>query len=95
MGWLIIRVFNDRIGKNVIDVLKKRSALGTPDAQEVARLTERFGVEANLSASRPLPHKEWPWSIAAYTSRSRDGIGRAVGQFIFLPARPKKKEQET
>ena len=90
MAWLIIRVCNDRQWKNTTDILKRRSKLCTPHPRDVAELAERFGVEVNTNGGL-VPVREWPWSVVAYTSRRKDGIGRSGGQFTSLAARPKRK----
>lgn len=93
MAWLIVRVCDDRQGKNTIDLFKQRSKLCTPTTEDVAHVAERFGVEVHTTFPKPATHKEWPWSVVAYTSRSRDGIGRSGGQFIHLPAKPKPRSR--
>lgn len=93
MAWLIIRVCGDRQGKNTFNVLRGRSKLCTPKRSDVARLAEKFGVEAHIDGGI-ASHKEWPWSVVAYTSRSRDGIGRSGGQYVSLMARPKRREAQ-
>ncbi len=88
MAWLIIRVCDDRQGKHTVDVLRKRSKLCDPKTSDIAQLAEKHGVEVHISFRAP-PRKEWPWSIVAYTSRSKDGIGRSGGQYVSLAARLK------
>lgn len=89
MAWLIIRVCNDRRGKNTADILKCQSKLGTPHPQDVAALADKSGIEVNTDGGTPSL-RQWPWSVVAYTSRRKEGIGR-VGTHIHLPARPKRK----
>lgn len=93
MAWLIIRVCDDRQGRHTVEVLKKRSKLGDPKTSDVAQLAAKHGVEVHASF-KPPPRKEGPWSIVAYTSRSRDGIGRSGGQYVSLAARPKRREAQ-
>ena len=93
MAWLIIRVCDDRQGKNTVDVLRKRSKLCDPKTSDVAQLAEKHGIEVHVSF-RPAPRKEGPWSVVAYTSRSREGIGRSGGQYVSLAARPKRHEAQ-
>ena len=91
MAWLIVRVFDDRQGINTTDILKRPGArLGDPNVSDVASLVaDCTGIEVHTSLS-PTLRREWPWSVVAYTSRRKDGIGR-VGLHIHLPARPKRK----
>ena len=93
MAWLIIRVCGDRQGRSVstFDVLKQRSKLCTPKTDDIAQLADKHGVEVHTSPSKQASHKEWPWSVIAYTSPSKDGIGRAGGQYVSRPARPKRR----
>lgn len=93
MAWLIIRVCDDRQGKNTVDVFRERSKLCTPKRSDVVRLAERFGVEAHIEGGM-ASRKAWPWSVVAYTSPSWDGIGRAGGQYIHLVARPRRREAQ-
>ena len=93
MAWLIIRVCDDRQGRNTVDVLRERSKLCDPKTSAVAQLAEKHGIEIHVSFQPPL-RKEWPWSAVVHTSRSRDGIGRAGGQYLHLAARPKRREAQ-
>lgn len=93
MAWLIIRVCDDRQGRNTVDVFRKRSKLCDPKTSDVAQLAAKHRVEIHVSF-QPPPRKEWPWSVVAYTSPSWDGIGRAGGQYVHLAARPKRREAQ-
>lgn len=92
MAWLIVRVFHDRQGVNMADILKRRAPLGDPKASDVAELVAQCTDAEVHTSLKPTLRRDWPWSVVAYTSRRRDGIGRPVGLHIHLPARPKRKE---
>lgn len=92
MAWLIVRVFHDRRGVNIADILKRRAPLGDPKASDVAALVAEYTDAEVHTSCGPTLCREWPWSVVAYTSRRKDGIGRPIGLHIHLPARPKRKE---
>jgi hypothetical protein len=92
MAWLIVRVFDDRQGINTTDILKRPGVrLGDPNASDVAALVAEYTDAEVHTSFEPTLRREWPWSVVAYTSRRKDGIGRLVGLHIHLPARPKRK----
>lgn len=95
MAWLIVRVYDDRRGKNTVDVLKQPSKPRTPETGDIAQLTEKCGIEVFHDNDGVATRKEWPWSILAYSSHSRDGLGhiRRTG-VVSLPARPKRRETQ-
>lgn len=92
MSWLIVRVFHDRQGITVADILKRRAPPGDPKASDVAALVAECTDAEVHTSLEPTLRREWPWSVVAYTSRRRDGIGRPTGMHIHLPARPKRRE---
>ena len=94
MAWLIVRVYDDRRQRNLINVLKQQSKPRTPETGDIAQLTEKRGIEVYDSDGIP-PRKKWLWSILTYSSHSRDGIGhiRRTG-VVSLLARPKRCEAQ-
>jgi len=91
MAWLIVRVYDDRQGKNLVELLKQPTKPRTPETEDIAQLAGASGVEVHGGDGAAL-RKEWPWSLVAYTSRSRDGIGNMrLTSAVSLAARPKRK----
>lgn len=87
MAWLIVRIYDDRQGRNLVQVAKKH-VKGRAEASDIDELCTLCSVETQDGAK--AARREWPWSVTAHTSRSRDGIGRSTG-LVRLAARPKRK----
>jgi hypothetical protein len=89
MAWLILRVYDDRQGKNLVELLKQPAKPRTPETEDIAQLAEQCSVEVH-DGEGAAPRKTWPWTVVAYTSRSRDGIGNMRRTFaVSLAARPR------
>lgn len=86
MAWLILRVYDDRQGRNLVQIAKMPAKLGSPSLADIEELATVCKIEVS---DGPATRKGWPWSVIAYTSRSKDGIGRSGGMPMRLPARPR------
>lgn len=87
MGYLIVRLSTQRDGKGPGPLLAKRAKLFEPAFFEVEKQARKLGVEIRSPVGE-YDRALWPWTIVAYTSFRKDGVGRSGSSLLSFAAKP-------
>jgi hypothetical protein len=90
-GYLVLRVSKERNGRDTADLFTGPAQLGEPTFLEVQKLARKHGYDVApiIGRYRTEPvRKEWPWTITAYTSREKSGMGRCGSSLQGWLAQP-------
>ncbi len=89
-GYLVIRVSKERNGRDTADLFTGPLQLGEPRFLEVQALARKHGYDVAPVIGKITAEfrREWPWTITAYTSRRKDGVGRCGSSLQGWFAKP-------